>query len=112
MARAYSAGSQNVNWANEKVQDDEEVFSNYLYACLCDPVHHQPGSRRPIRDCHRGHCAFNRACGGGRYCTEAGHYVRFCDMKAVDYVETARLQAGKMRDAAENNSELMPRHGK
>ena len=33
-------------------------------------------------------------------------------MKAVDYVETTRLQAGKMRDAAESYSELMPQHGK
>jgi len=38
--------------------------------------------------------------------------VRFCDMKAVDYVETSRLQAGKMREAAESYSELMRRHGK
>jgi len=33
--------------------------------------------------------------------------VRFCDMKAVDFVETAKLQSGRMREAAENYSELM-----
>ena len=36
--------------------------------------------------------------------------VRFCDMKAVDYVETAKLQCGQMREAAENYSELMRKH--
>ena len=37
--------------------------------------------------------------------------VRFCDMKAVDYVDVTRLQGCKMREAAENYSELMRRHG-
>ena len=37
--------------------------------------------------------------------------ARFCDMKAVDYVEVPKLQSGKMREAAESYSELMRRHG-
>ncbi len=37
--------------------------------------------------------------------------VRFCDMKAVDYVEAKKIQPLKMREAAENYSELMRRHG-
>ncbi len=37
--------------------------------------------------------------------------VRFCDMKAVDYVETAKYQYPKMREAGENYSELMRKHG-
>jgi len=32
-------------------------------------------------------------------------------MKAVDYVETAKLQCNRMREAAENYSDLMRRHG-
>jgi len=37
--------------------------------------------------------------------------VRFCDMKAVDYVDVTRLQGCKIRESAENCSELMRRHG-
>ena len=37
--------------------------------------------------------------------------MRFCDMKAVDYVEVPKLQSVKMREAAESYSELMRRHG-
>ena len=37
--------------------------------------------------------------------------VRFCDMKAVDYVETAKLQYPKMREAGENYSMLMRKQG-
>ena len=36
--------------------------------------------------------------------------VRFCDMKAVDYVETAKFQYPRMREAGENFSELMRKH--
>jgi Fe-S-cluster-containing hydrogenase component 2 len=36
--------------------------------------------------------------------------VRFCDMKAVDYVETSKFQYPRMREAGENFSELMRKH--
>ena len=36
--------------------------------------------------------------------------VRFCDMKAVDYVETSKYQYPRMREAAENFSALMRKH--
>ena len=36
--------------------------------------------------------------------------VRFCDMKAVDYIDTAKIQYSRMRESAENYSELMRRH--
>ena len=36
--------------------------------------------------------------------------VRFCDMKAVDYVEAAKLKYPRMRESAENYSELMRKH--
>jgi len=36
--------------------------------------------------------------------------VRFCDMKAVDYKETAKLKYSRMRESAENYSELMRKH--
>ena len=36
--------------------------------------------------------------------------VRFCDMKAVDYVDTAKIQYARMRESAENYSELMRKH--
>jgi carbon-monoxide dehydrogenase iron sulfur subunit len=38
--------------------------------------------------------------------------VRFCDMKAVDYVETSRLQNERMRGAAENYAELTRRYAR
>ena len=36
--------------------------------------------------------------------------VRFCDMKAVDYVETSKVQYDRMREASENYSEMMRKH--
>ncbi len=36
--------------------------------------------------------------------------VRFCDMKAIDYVEIAKLKYPRMRESAENYSELMRKH--
>mmetsp|Transcript_6262 Transcript_6262/g.3509 ORF Transcript_6262/g.3509 Transcript_6262/m.3509 type:complete len:161 (-) Transcript_6262:675-1157(-) len=36
--------------------------------------------------------------------------VRFCDMKAIDYVNVAKVQTSKMREAAEHYSELMRKH--
>jgi hypothetical protein len=33
-------------------------------------------------------------------------------MKAVDYVETSKLQCDRMREAAENYSELMRKHAR
>jgi len=36
--------------------------------------------------------------------------VRFCDMKAIDYVEVAKLKYPRMRESAENYSELMRKH--
>jgi Fe-S-cluster-containing hydrogenase component 2 len=36
--------------------------------------------------------------------------VRFCDVKAVDYVETSSLCCDRMRDAAENYAELTRRY--
>jgi hypothetical protein len=36
--------------------------------------------------------------------------VRFCDVKAVDYVETSKLCCDRMRDAAENYADLTRRY--
>ncbi len=36
--------------------------------------------------------------------------VRFCDMKAVDYVETSKVGPDRMREAAENYAELTRRY--
>jgi len=36
--------------------------------------------------------------------------VRFCDMKAIDYIEVAKLKYPRMRESAENYSELMRKH--
>jgi len=38
--------------------------------------------------------------------------VRFCDTKAVDYVETSKLGSDRMREAAENYAELTRRYGR
>jgi Fe-S-cluster-containing hydrogenase component 2 len=36
--------------------------------------------------------------------------VRFCDMKAVDYVESKKVQYSRMRESAEKYSETMRKH--
>ncbi len=36
--------------------------------------------------------------------------VRFCDMKAVDYVESAKVTYPRMRESAAHFSELMRKH--
>jgi hypothetical protein len=38
--------------------------------------------------------------------------VRFCDTKAVDYVETSKLYSDRMREAAENYADLMRRYAR
>lgn len=45
-------------------------------------------------------------------CEGDPHCVRFCDMKAVDYVEADRLSCVRMRQAGEQYSALMRRYGR
>lgn len=55
-------------------------------------------------DAQRGRVFKCDLCDGDPQC------VRFCDMKAVDYMETSKLQSRRMRESAENFSELMRKH--
>lgn len=44
-------------------------------------------------------------------CSGEPQCARFCDMKAVDYVDAGRLQLTKMREAGGHYAELLRRHG-
>lgn len=44
-------------------------------------------------------------------CSGDPQCARFCDMKAVDYVDARKLQLTKMREAGGHYAELLRRHG-
>lgn len=44
-------------------------------------------------------------------CSGDPQCVRFCEVKAVDYVDPKKLQPARMREAAARYSELMRKHG-